>query len=43
MLTKTHQTAERVTHTHTHTHTHTGVTSRNNLDLVSMLKNIYTS
>ena len=40
MLTKTVETIARVTHTHTHTHTHTQVISRNNLDLVSMPKNI---
>jgi len=38
MLTKTYETAERVTHTHTHTHTHTQVISRNSLGLVDMPK-----
>jgi len=36
MLTKTYETAERVTHTHTHTHTQ--VISRNILDIVNMPK-----
>ena len=40
MLTKVLKYAEILTHTHTHTHTHTQVISRNNLDLVSMPKNI---
>ncbi len=39
MLTKVLKCAEILTHTHTHTHTSI---SRNNLDLVSMPKNIYT-
>ena len=38
MLTKVLKYAEILTHTHTHTHTQ--AISRNNLDLVSMPKNI---